>query len=178
MTLHQPSTLARDGTPPRNAPASRPTGVPDAGATSCMAVPRATQPPGVLPSSDVGPSCCEACGQRLHYMTTGTLCVACRAPVAPVNPGRRYVAERVDEHRTRPDMQTGNMGKPRGACGSCGTPVWLSQHAKGLPVLCWGCRIAEDAEHDARCPRCSSLPLYDREPEDESCWTCGWEPAK
>jgi hypothetical protein len=35
----------------------------------------------------------------------------------------------------------------------------------------------EPGEHAERCPRCGSPPLYDCEPEDESCWTCGWEPA-
>ena len=35
----------------------------------------------------------------------------------------------------------------------------------------------EPGEHAECCPRCGSLPLFDAEPEDVSCWTCGWEPA-
>jgi hypothetical protein len=78
-------------------------------------------------------------------MTTGTLCVACRTPVAVVNPGRRYVAERIDEHRMRADSETGNLVKKPGECGSCGTAVHVSRYAKGLPVVCWRCRISEEA---------------------------------
>ena len=82
-----------------------------------MAMPRATQPPGVLPSSDVRPS-------------SRTI-------------GVRYVAERIDEHRIR-RIRSGYPPNV-GVCGSCGTAVHLSPAAVGLPVVCWRCRIAEEA---------------------------------